>query len=562
MNRSRLQRHHRAGFLAGLIAGAIVTVAMYAARHLFNTFSLPELVSYRIIALIPLSTFSLMVETFGPNAKQILLVGTMIGQVVLFGLLGSLWASFASALPGEERGERRLPSLWNANLPGGLFFAIFLFVFVEILLFPAVGAGALGAQLLTGLGPNTAALAIYAAAFGAALAFGYQLLMSPAPDEELAEKPEEPPARTMTRRQVLVRSILGFAALVVGAGAVFGLTRPQNGPGAGKQGGRVGNGDLPPEITPTEAFYHVSKNFVDPKVEEAGWSLQIGGMVERPYKLTLTEIKAMPAVTDYRTLACISNEVGGDLISNAGWKGVRLKDLLEKAGVKPGAVDVSLSARDGYTESFPIEKALDPDVIAVYEMNSAPLGDDHGFPIRLLVPNIYGMKNVKWLTRVDVVNYNFQGFWQEQGWSDVATVQTMSRIDFPRSRQLLPTGTNRVGGVAFAGARGVKKVEVTNDNGKTWSEARLRRPLGPYTWVLWTIDFVLPEGEHTIAVRATDGTGETQTNKMTSTLPDGATGWHTVIVRTAPGVPAPSLAPVEDQAPAVGTPGFKGLFTP
>jgi DMSO/TMAO reductase YedYZ molybdopterin-dependent catalytic subunit len=560
MKRSRFQRHHRAGFLAGLIAGAIVTVAMYAARHLFNTFSLPELVSYRIIALIPLSTFSLLVETFGPNAKQILLVGTMIGQTAVFGLLGILWASLASALPGEERGERRLPSLWNANIAGGLFFAIFLFVLVEILIFPAVGAGALGAELLTGLAPNAAALALYAAGFGAALALGYRLLMAPAQAAQAAQ--EEVPARPLTRRQVLARSILGFGALVVGAGAIFGLTRTPAAQGAGQRGGRVGNGDLPPEVTPTDAFYHVSKNFVDPKVQESGWSLQIGGLVERPYKLTLDEIKALPAVTDYRTLSCISNEVGGDLISNAGWKGVRLKDLLEKAGVKPGAVDVSLYAADGYTESFPIEKALDPDVIAVYEMNGAPLGDDHGFPIRLLVPNIYGMKNVKWLNRVDVVNYNFQGFWQEQGWSDVATVQTMSRIDFPRNRQLLPTGTNRVGGIAFAGGRGVQKVEVTNDDGKTWSEARIRRPLGPYTWVLWTIDFNLPEGEYTIAVRATDGTGTTQTDRRTSTLPDGATGWHTIVARVAPGVPAPSLAPVEDRAPAVGTPQYKGLFTP
>lgn len=558
MKRSRVQRHHRAGFLAGLIAGAIVTIAMYVARQVFNTFSLPELVGYRIIALLPLSTFSLMVETFGPNAKQLLLVGTTIGQVVVFGLLGMLWASLASALPGEARGERRFASLWNANVPGGLFYAIFLFVFVEILAFPAVGAGAFGAELLTGLGPNTVALASYAAAFGAALALGYQLLMTPAPAADLEGAPSAPPARQLSRRQVVVRSVLGFAALVVGAGAIFGLTRTPTAQGAGRRGGRVGNGDLPPEVTPTEDFYHVSKNFVDPKVEEAGWSLQIGGMVERPYKLTLAEIKSLPAVSDYRTLSCISNEIGGDLISNAGWKGVRLKDLLEKAGVKAGAVDVALYARDGYSESFPIEKALDPDVLAVYEMNGKPLGDDHGFPLRLLVPNIFGMKNVKWLNRVDVINYNFQGFWQEQGWSDIATVQTMSRIDFPRSRQLLPTGMNRVGGIAFAGGRGVSKVEVTNDGGKTWQAARIRRPLGPYTWVLWTADFNLPEGEYTIAVRATDGTGATQTDKFSPTLPDGATGWHTLIVRTAPGVPAPSLAPIDDAA----TPGVKGLFTP
>jgi DMSO/TMAO reductase YedYZ molybdopterin-dependent catalytic subunit len=531
---------------------------MFALRQLFDFFSLPELVGFRIIALIPLSTFSMLIETFGTNAKQILLIGTMVGQVVVFGLLGILWASFASALPGEERAERRLPALWNANIAGGLFFAIFLFIFVEILFFPSVGAGGFGALLPAGLGATAAVLAAYAALYGVALASIYRLLLAPAPEET----PPGSAINLLTRRQVLVRSVLGFAALAVGAGAIFGLTRTPTSQAAGRRGGRVGNGGLPPEITPTDDFYHISKNFVDPKVEEEGWSLQIGGMVERPYTLTLAEIKAMPAVSDYRTLSCISNEVGGDLISNAGWKGVRLKDLLERAGVKPGAVDVALSTRDGYTESFPIEKALDPDVLAVYEMNGERLRDDHGFPLRLLVPDIFGMKNVKWLTRVDVVNSDFKGYWQEQGWSDVATVQTMSRIDFPRHRELLPTGNNRIGGIAFAGGRGVAKVEVSSDGGTTWREARTRRPLGPYTWVLWTADLDLPEGEHTLAVRATDGKGVTQTGRYSPTLPDGATGWHTMIVRTAPGVTRPSGTPEAAQQPAIDTTGPRGLFTP
>ena len=562
MNRSRFQRHHRTGFLAGLIAGAILTVAMIILSRGFGLFSLPELVGYRIIALMPLATFSLLVETFGPNAKQLLLVGTTIGQVLVGGLLGILWASFASTVPGEARDKRRMPSLWNANLPGGLFFAIFLFLFVEILLFPAVGAGALGVELPQGLGPNAAALAILAACYGAVLASLYRALMAPA--DALAEEaaPRASAAPSLTRRQVLVRAILGAAALAVGAGAIFGVTRTPSGQAAGRRSGRVGNGDLPPEITPTEDFYHVSKNFVDPKVAEEGWSLQIGGMVERPYSLTLAEIKALPAVTEYRTLACISNEIGGDLISNAGWKGVRLKDLLEKAGVKAGAVDIALSARDGYAESFPIEKALSPDVLAVYEMNGAPLRDDHGFPIRLLVPDIFGMKNVKWLAKIEVVNYDYKGFWQEQGWSDTAIVKTMSRIDFPRHRALLPVGVNRLGGVAFAGGRGVTKIEASGDGGKTWREATIRRPLGPYTWVLWTANLDLAEGEHNLSVRATDGNGETQTDRIRPTLPDGSTGWHTITVRAAPGAPAPSPAAVASEQVAIGTPALRGLYTP
>jgi hypothetical protein len=340
---------------------------------------------------------------------------------------------------------------------------------------------------------------------------------------------------------LLARFVFGIAALAIGGGAVAGLTRTPSGAAKANGGGRVGNNGLPPEITPIDDFYHVSKNFVDPKVEERGWSLQIGGMVERPYSLTLADIRALPAVTETRTLACISNEVGGDLISNATWKGVRLKDLLDRAGVKSGVVDLALSARDGYTESMPIDRALNGDVIAVYEMNGQPLPDKNGYPLRLLVPDIYGMKNVKWITKLDVVATDFKGFWQGQGWSDVATIKTMSRIDFPRNFDLLPTGPNKIGGVAFAGARGTAKIEVSPDGGQTWQEGVIRRPLGPYTWVLWSATVNLADGEHLLQVRATDGTGQVQTDQLAPPLPDGSSGLATVRVRVAAGAPAPTI---------------------
>ena len=529
----RIQRHHRAGFLAGIVAGGVLTVLMFVIARAFNVFSLPELVGYRIIALLPLSVFSTMVETFGPSAKQFLLIGATIGQVVIGGFLGVLWASCASPLAGESRPERRFPSLWNATSTGGLFYALLLFIFVEVLGFGLLGVGVFGIRLPAGLGVTATALALEAVIYGATLAYCYRLLLSPAP--EAAATNGEP----LTRRQLITRFGFGFAAVVVGAGAIFGVTRTPAGSAKASTGGRVGNNGLPPEITPINDFYHVSKNFVDPKVEEAGWNLQIGGLVEKPYTLTLAEIRALPSVTETRTLGCISNEVGGDLISNATWKGVRVKDLLEKAGVKSGAVDLAMSARDGYTESMPIDKALNGDVIAVYEMNGVVLPDSNGFPLRLLVPDIYGMKNVKWITRMDVVATDFKGFWQEQGWSDIATIKTMSRIDFPRNYDLLPTGPAKVGGVAFAGGRGTGKVEVSADSGKTWQDAQIRRPLGPYTWVLWTATIDLTEGAHQLMVRATDGTGKTQTDRPASPLPDGASGWAAIRVRVTPGAPAP-----------------------
>jgi DMSO/TMAO reductase YedYZ molybdopterin-dependent catalytic subunit len=532
----RARQHQRAGFLAGLIAGGIFTLLMVTLARTLNLFSVPELVGYRIIAAMPLVLFSAGVETFGGNAKQLLLIGTTIGQVVVGGFLGLLWASYADTLPGESRPNRRLPAVWQPSYFGGIVYAAILFVVIEVGIFTLAGAGLFGALLPAGVAPTVVAGLIEVLTYGLTLSFLYRALMVPATEEAATATGAMP----LTRRQLLVRFVFGIAALAVGGSAILGLLRTPVSNARAKTGGRVGDGDLPPEITPTEDFYHVSKNFSDPKVAEDGWKVEIGGLVDKPYSLTLAEIRTLPAVTETRTLCCISNEIGGDLISNATWKGVRLRDILDRAGVQAGAIKLVLGASDGYTDSIAIDKALNGDVIAVYEMNGAPLPDDHGFPLRLLVPDIYGMKNVKWLTRISAVADDYKGFWQQQGWSDPAQIKTMSRIDFPVNHDLLPTGPTRMGGVAFAGARGIAKIELSVDGGKSWQDGTIRKPLGPYTWVLWTATPQLAEGDHRVMVRATDGTGKTQTEVARPPLPDGATGWHTISVRAANGVTPPS----------------------
>lgn len=530
----RARQHQRAGFLAGLIAGGVFTLLMIGLARVLGLFSVPELVGYRIIASMPLSLFSFGVETFGGNAKQLLLVGTTIGQVIVGGLLGLLWASYADTLPDESRPGRRLPAVWQPSLFGGIVYAAILFVVIEVGIFALVGAGLFGASLPAGLAATVVAGLIETLVYGLTLAFLYRALMAPATGTVAST------AMPLTRRQLLIRFVFGIAALAVGGGAILGLVRSPVSNAKAKTGGRVGDGDLPPEITPTEDFYRVSKNFNDPKVAENGWKVEIGGLVDQPYSLTLAEIRTLPAVTETRTLCCISNEVGGDLISNATWKGARLKDILDRAGVQSNAIKLVLGASDGYTDSIAIDKALNGDVIAVYEMNGAQLPDDHGFPLRLLVPDIYGMKNVKWLTRISAVADDYRGFWQQQGWSDQAQIKTMSRIDFPVNRDLLPTGPARMGGVAFAGARGIAKIELSIDGGKSWQDGTIRKPLGPYSWVLWTATPQLTEGDHQVMVRATDGTGKTQTEVARPPLPDGASGWHTISVRVANGVTPPS----------------------
>jgi DMSO/TMAO reductase YedYZ molybdopterin-dependent catalytic subunit len=291
---------------------------------------------------------------------------------------------------------------------------------------------------------------------------------------------------------------------------------------------------LSPEVTPNDLFYTISKNVFTPTVDAKKWRLEVKGHVGRPFSLTYDALRALPMKSQYVTLECISNEIGGDLIGNALWQGVPLRDLLERAGVKPGAVDCVLRAAEGYSDSFPIAKALHPDTLVAVEMNGVPLPPAHGFPARVVVPGIFGMKQVKWLTAIEVTAYDYKGYWQQRGWSDDARMQTHARIDVPKTRASVG-GETWVAGIALAGERGIAKVEVSTDGGKTWLPARVKRALSPYSWVLWAYQWKVgggPAAQRTasLLVKATDGTGAVQTDEVRPTLPDGATGLHGVAV--------------------------------
>ncbi len=303
------------------------------------------------------------------------------------------------------------------------------------------------------------------------------------------------------------------------------------------------------EITPTESFYHVSKNFFDPSPSADGWKLEIKGLVDKPYALTYKELTAMPAQVVTVGMMCISNPIGGGLAGNAKWKGVRLADLLKKARPKSGVVDVMMQAVDGYTDSIPIQKAMDPDVMLVWEMGGAPLNSTHGFPARLLVPGIYGMKHVKWITSFELVDYDFKGYWQQpdQGWSDPAPVNIMSRIDYPTDGTL-DLKAQTVSGVAFAGDRSISKVEASTDGGQSWNEAYVKPPLSHTAWVVWAYNWTPTQpGKYVLKVRATDGKGNLQTPKRADPYPNGATGYHAVTYRVRG---ASAQAPNSGETPA------------
>ena len=562
------------GFGAGVGAALIMILVMGVLRFISNTPSLPELMEDKLLQQTGGWINSIFINTFGTGAKAIFIVLVLEGTLLLGGLLGFLFARFwpAHIEIGNWRGFSGL--IYGLGI-GFLLNAIFL---------PLFGQGFFGSTAT----PVTAPPDISQNLYGTALApwgvpawllmfvlgttFGLALVqLLPRPGTQTAREGDEYAPQSNERRGFLKAAGGGLLALVGGA-ALWGifaraLQAPES--AAVVEGGQIDSGDvkhpeafdtsrndagevrptpepapegfeevkalLVPEITPTDNFYITTKNVIDPTVDAAAWRLTFKGLVDNPYSLTFDEIQAMPSEPRTHTLACISNPVGGSLIGNARWRGVSFPELLKRAKPKAGAVDIIVRGADGYTDSFTVDAGLNNNGLLAYEMNGAPLNNKHGYPLRLLIPGIFGMKNCKWITEVELVPNDYKGYWESQGWSDTAPYLTMSRIDYP-SRPSIEAGPLFIGGIAFAGDRGIQKVEVSTDGGQQWGEAIVRPPLGKHTWVLWTYPWEPQQpGEYTLQVRATDGTGQTQTSKQQGTFPDGATGYHTRKVRVTGG---------------------------
>ena len=345
---------------------------------------------------------------------------------------------------------------------------------------------------------------------------------------ELAQGPRD---EWTARRTFLIR-VAGWGAIAL-AGAV-GLRFLLEG-GQSRETttlARPPSGGLATEVTPNSLFYVVSKNEVDPTVGAAEWRLEITGLVENPITLTYDDLKNALPIEQYVTLECIGNVVGGDLIGNAKWKGVRLSALLEQARLGPDVIDVTFEAADGFTNAVSRGRAMSGDVLVVYEMNGQPLPAEHGFPARIVVPGFYGYKSVKWLTKIEPVDHDFLGYWESRGRTDNPIIKTMSKVVTPEDGSSHPLGPLAVSGVAFSGDRGIATVELSTDGERTWSPVdRLSEPLSPFTWVSW--DAVVEpagRGPTALSVRAVDGQGVVQTPIETSVYPDGKTGRHKVRV--------------------------------
>ena len=287
-----------------------------------------------------------------------------------------------------------------------------------------------------------------------------------------------------------------------------------------------------PEIDTPAQFYRVDINTIPPNVDAASWRLNLTGLVQNPLSLTLDEIWARPSVSQAVTLSCISNPVGGDLIGNNYWTGLRFKDILAEAGVQAGAQEIAINSKDGFYEGLPLSEAMDERTLLVYAMNGQPLTVEHGFPLRLFAPGHYGMKLPKWITAMKVTSQPVSGYWVDRGWSATAIPQTTSVIDTSsvNASDLKATGIFPLGGIAWAGDRGISKVEVQIDK-DPWVAAELRSPaVGPLTWVQWRYDWKPAPGRHVIQVRATDGAGALQVATFSDPQPEGATGIDNVMI--------------------------------
>jgi DMSO/TMAO reductase YedYZ molybdopterin-dependent catalytic subunit len=281
-----------------------------------------------------------------------------------------------------------------------------------------------------------------------------------------------------------------------------------------------GSARATPSITPNDEFY-VTSYRSPPTVRIDEWDLTIKGLVEHPVSLKYSQLLARPMWSEIVTLECVGNSVAGDAIGTALWEGVPLKALLEEAGV----------VADGYSDSLPIERAMAGDVLVATKMNGAALPQAHGFPARIIVPGVYGMKQVQWLTEIELVERDYKGYYQQKGWSEEATVKTMSRIDVPDHGDRLRSGEHAVKGLAFAGNRGIRSVELSVDGGRLWQAAQLEPELSPSAWRFWAFRWnPAKPGGYSLLVRATDGTGQLQASAEQAPFPDGAAGLHEITV--------------------------------
>jgi DMSO/TMAO reductase YedYZ molybdopterin-dependent catalytic subunit len=294
---------------------------------------------------------------------------------------------------------------------------------------------------------------------------------------------------------------------------------------------------MPKLITPASTFYLIDTALTSPRIDVNTWKLSVKGAVDNPVEFSYKDLLGMSTREADITLSCVSNTVGGGLVSNGRWTGVLLSDVLAEAGVSRDKITRSsrqLVGRsvDGFTTGFKTDIALDGrNALVAFGLNGSELPIKHGYPVRLVIPGLYGyVSATKWLTEIELTDWNFDAYWIQRTWSKEGPVKTQSRIDTVKDGDYLSAGKNPIGGIAWAPHRGIEKVEVSTDGGQTWNTASLAKQLAEDSWRQYVYDWNSRPGDYTIQVRATDGNGETQTASEAPPHPSGATGYHTISV--------------------------------
>lgn len=522
------------GAIAGLASAAAGLAIGELLASIWTSLESPVVsVGNRVVDNVPRWLKTWAIETFGTNDKAVLL-----GTVALLLAVGAA----ALGILAVRRGIR--------------FGLIGIGIFTAVGMLASLGRGTSGLlaplpSLVGGLvAGGTLALLMHRGNLDFA---GEQAQSQPAQTPPAQTQPAQTqPAQSMLLKVPNRRQFLGTAAGVTAGAVVIGgaarwlrsqgaaaaerlkivlprATQPLPDPPAAVELGVAG---AAPFFTPTSEFYRIDTALTVPRVDLATWTLEVMGEVSTPITLSYEQLLERPMIEADITIACVSNEVGGDLIGTARWLGCRLDDLLKEAGVSATADQIVGRSVDGFTAGFPTALLDGRDALVAIAMNGEPLPAKHGFPARLIVPGVYGyVSATKWLSQIELTTFEaFEGYWIPRGWSVEGPVKTQSRIDTPRNGSRVTAGSKMpIAGVAWAPIRGISKVEVRIDNGE-WQEATLGQEYQATTWRQWKLDWTPNSGEHKIAVRATDGEGATQTDQLAPVAPNGATGWHTITV--------------------------------
>jgi len=523
------------GVIAGLLAaGTALGVGQFVAGLTGASGSPVVAVGELQIDFTPPWLKNFAITEFGPDDKLVLVSGILVVLAIFAAVIG------AAATRRMAYGMAGLAVFAAVGLTAAATRPTATFAS----LLPTLAATAAAAVVLLVLVPL-----VKPRAAAAPRAVSYDPVTSPpAAGPEEPGEPEEAREPEDVRRRSFLAAGAATAGIAAGAGLAGRLLAERGSVASAQKSLRIPkpavttqtlpagvNLDIPglaPFVTPDSSFYRVDTALVLPQVDPSSWQLRIHGMVSREITLTFEDLIKRPLIEDYVTLCCVSNPVGGPYIGNALWLGASLAAVLREAGIKAGADQLMCTSVDGFTSGTPAQAVMDGrDALLAVSMNGQPLPVAHGFPVRMVVPGLYGyVSATKWVTDINVTTFagNY-AFWAQRGWSQRAPIKTECRIDVPNGLNVIRAGSMPVAGVAWAQHKGIEAVEVRVDAGP-WHQARLAAVPGIDTWRQWAWEWDATPGRHVLQARATDETGYTQTAAQAQPEPNGATGYPSLSV--------------------------------